>query len=287
MAAITTDNTNIPQFKAIPQEGQARDMKVAASTTIYRWSLVGLNATGYLVSYVPWAQALTPTGTPLVGIALNSVDNSSGSDGDKTCRVQTEGYFEYPLSAAAQLDIGKGVYAIDNATLTKIALNNELVGTIINIPATGVVSVELASPTVRAGIANGMMVKSRLVDFTNVVNDEVYLVHETENHNGLYLMKCWAVITEAIAHVDAAGVATIVHTLGTDTTLGCTLTCVDNDPVSDLIQGSGGQCDAGATGIAIVPVPADKAAIVKVTTVGAEAAGATGQANVFAKFAVL
>ena len=286
MAAITANNTAHMLTKHRHSDGYFVDLPVAASTAIHKDSFVGLNPTGYLTSYVPWAQGLTPTGTPLVGIACEQVA-SHASDGGNKCRVQVDGYFEYCLGSAVQADVGKCVYAIDNATLTKIGLNNELVGRIVDLNRAGYITCELAKPTTRSGIASGYMVKRRLLDVANVVNDEVYLVHETENHNGLYLAKCWAIVAEAIANVDAAAVVTIVHTLGTDTTLGCTLTVVDNDPVGDLVQGSGGVADDGATQANMVMVPADVACIAKVTTVGAEAAGATGQLDIIAKFAVL
>ena len=70
MAAITADNTAYFESKHLDHEGFKADLPVAASTVIYRNSLVGLNATGYLVSYLPKAQAAVPTYAPLMGVAF-------------------------------------------------------------------------------------------------------------------------------------------------------------------------------------------------------------------------
>ena len=58
---------------------------VAASTTIYAGALVGLNSAGYLVP-------MSGTGQRVVGIANETVDNSSGANGDKTCGADTGVY---------------------------------------------------------------------------------------------------------------------------------------------------------------------------------------------------
>lgn len=283
--AITADNTVAFETKLLDHEGMKCDLPVAASTVIYKNSLVGLNATGYLVSYVPWEQALTPTGTPFIGIALEHVASQT-SDGDKRCKVLVDGFFEYTLTGAAQADVGKPVYASDNSTLAIARANNELVGRMVDYPAANKALVELASPTERAGIAGGIMYKVREVDFANVVNDEMYFVHEVENHNGMYLNTAFGIITEEFVCTSAAGVATFVHTLGTDTTLGCTLTGVNAGPVNDLIQGAGGLAADGASTANMIPIPADVAVIAKITTVNA-GGDIAGKANICASFILI
>ena len=183
--------------------------------------------------------------------------------------------------------MGKIVYALDNATLTKIAMNNEMVGKIVDLPRAGYITCELAKPTARTGIAGGSLTVVRQISLVTLLNDEMYLIHETQNHSTFILTKCWAIVSTAIKQADAAAVVTIAHTLGTDTSLGCTLTVVDNDPIGDLVMGTGGLADDGATSANMVAVPADVACIAKVTTLGAEAAGTTGVIDLVAKFAVL
>ncbi|MCK5641156.1 MAG: hypothetical protein KAJ19_10175 [Gammaproteobacteria bacterium] len=289
------------QTKQMLADGYAADLPVAATTAIYKGSLVGWNTTGYLTSYVPWAQALTPTGTPFVGIALESVASQT-SDGDKKCRVQVSGVFEYALSAAAQLDVGKPVYALDNATLIKSALpatlttagGYELVGVIVGIPSAGNVLVDMGTPLSRNPWASGQMTVTRRVDVANVANDEVYLVHETQNHNGLYLVSCNALITEVFQTSTASAVVTIRHTVGTDTDMGVALTFIDSAVVDDLVLGVGGcllgAADTGGAGINadtanMIPVPADKGVVAKVTTIAAGGT-ITGAADIVATFAV-
>lgn len=288
MTAITADNVEHFETKTIPLEGMQVDLPVAASTVIYKNSFVGYNAAGFLVSYIPYAQtATTAVGTPFVGIALEAVASQTLA-GDATCRVQVSGYFEYALTAAVQLDIGKPVHAIDNATLSKVALNNGYVGNIIGFPSAANVLVDMGTPTSRSGLAGGILWKRCSVDLDGTVNTEVYLVHETENHGGLQLNTVYAIVTEVIAGDQAAPVITIGHTAGTGTTLQATLTGVDNGPVADLIQGAGtGIAADNATAANLIPVPVDVAVVAKLTTRTDDAGANTGIATVVASFIVL
>lgn len=297
MAAITADNPAFFETKQMLVDGYFADLPVAATTAIYKGSLVGFNATGYLVSYVPWAQAAVPTGTPFVGIATEAVASQT-SDGDKKCRVQVAGMFTYALSAAAQLDVGKPVYALDNATLIKshvpaaIATGGgyELVGVIVAIPATGYVTVDMGTPLSRKPYASGLITVTRRIDIAgDAGNEEVYLIHETENHNGLYLHSANSVNTEVFQTSTASAVVTLVHTRLTDTTLGCTLTYPDSSPAvpPDLITGVGGVMVSGvaADNDNLILIPADVAVIAKVTTVAAGGT-ITGAADITATFAI-
>ena len=101
MAAVTADNTEHMETKQILADGFFVDYPVAASTVIYKDTFVGLNATGYLTSYVAPAvyTGATATGTSFRGIAIEHVA-SQATDGLATCRVQVEGYFEYCLADA-------------------------------------------------------------------------------------------------------------------------------------------------------------------------------------------
>lgn len=63
--------------------GTPVDMKVAASTLIEEGHAVSLDSSGYLIP-----AADTASTTP-IGIAMETVDNSSGSDGDLSALVRT------------------------------------------------------------------------------------------------------------------------------------------------------------------------------------------------------
>lgn len=288
MSAVTADNTEFMRTKQLRPDGMIIEIPVASSTIIFKDTFVGLNAAGFLVSYVPWAQALTPTGTPLAGIAIEHI-TSQTSDGDAVCKVQVEGYFAYALTAGAQLDVGKTVCALDNATLTKVQANNEPVGRIVGIESSAVIIVELASPTVRSGWLGGMKTVVREIDYGGVVSDEVYLIHETENHNGIVLVSIQGIVTEQHEATTAQGIVTIVHTLGTDTTMGATSLAIDSGPINDLSMFTGGQMIAGATTASandLVPAPADKAVIAKLTTVSDDGSLA-GKEKLVARFVAL
>lgn len=77
MPALTADR-NTPK-----KDGIIVEMPVAASTKIYAGSLVCANASGYVIP------AADTAGLTFLGVALNAVDNSAGSNGDKTVLVQT------------------------------------------------------------------------------------------------------------------------------------------------------------------------------------------------------
>ncbi|KKN05156.1 hypothetical protein LCGC14_1090130 [marine sediment metagenome] len=294
MTAITADNLSHFKTKIIPVDGMTVDLPVAASTVIYKDSFVGFNAAGYLVSYIPWAQATTPTGSPFVGIALQHI-TSQTSAGDALCKVQISGYFEYALTAAAQLDIGKPVFALDNATLTKLHVpaavatggGHEFVGTVVGIPSSANVLVDMGTHSSRQAYAAGLITVTRRLDVADVVNVEVYLLHETQNHNGAYLVSANAFVTEAFVTTSASAVVTLAHTLGTDTTLGCTITCITSAPVADLIAGIGGVMISGAAASNdnLILVPADKGVVAKVTTV-ATGGTITGAIDITATFAI-
>lgn len=301
MAAITADNVSFFETKQMLPDGYAADIPVAASTAIYKGSLVGYNAAGYLVSYIPWAQATTATGTPFVGIALEAVASQAAA-GDKTCRVQVAGIFTYALSAAAQLDIGKPVYALDNATLIKSAVpvavatggGYELVGIIVDVPATGVVTVDMGTPLSRSPFPSGLITVTRRFDVGSVtIGDQVYLIHETQNHNGLYLHSCNAFVTEIISSAGGDAIVTIGHTLTTGTTLTCTLTTptgmAAGDQVLGIVGSLMGAADVAgaawnATNAAMIVVPVDVAVIAKLTTIPITAP--TGAIDIVATFAI-
>lgn len=94
------------------QDGSIRSYPVAASTKIYQGTLVFLTASGY-------ADDDTATGVNgFLGIAKEYVDNSSGSAGDLSVEVYTEGDFELVGGGTyTQANVGDIVYAEDNFTI--------------------------------------------------------------------------------------------------------------------------------------------------------------------------
>ena len=85
---------------------------VKGSTTIYKGSgVMVISGTGYAIP-----AADTSSGISL-GVAIESCDNSSGSDGDKYVRVRKDGKHSFTCTGATVADIGKDVYASDDTTV--------------------------------------------------------------------------------------------------------------------------------------------------------------------------
>lgn len=115
---------------------ELRTVEVAAGEHIYKGALVEWSATGY-------ARGVTGGGL-FAGIAYEEGDNSSGSDGDVSVRVQTVGDFGLSLTSAAQSDMGRAVYASDDATLTFDPSAATFVGYVRGVPAAGQIVLRLA-----------------------------------------------------------------------------------------------------------------------------------------------
>lgn len=118
------------------ETGDFNEFDVAASTTIYEGSMVGDNASGY-------ARALT-AGDPFLGHADEKVDNSSGAAAAERVRVLgPERYrLEVTLASVAITDVGKNVYASDDATVTLTQGSNSYVGQVARYVTTNTCVVE-------------------------------------------------------------------------------------------------------------------------------------------------
>jgi hypothetical protein len=286
MAAITADNTTIPETKVIPVDGMIVDYPVAASTAIYKNSFVGLNATGYLTSHVAATAAATasgaaPNGTRFVGIALEAIASQT-SDGDATCKVQIDGYFQYTLASVAVTDVGNPVFMSTNADLTATARTGQCCGYIVQREAANTALIRL-DPFLALDTGKLLTVTTAAIDLATV-NDKILLVHETQNPTGLLLCTCSAYCTTTHLCTTTAGIITLQHTA--DTTLGCTLTVTNEAPIGDLVVGSGGSLwnPASATDDNIIIVPAGVQVNAEVTTASNEGAVEQGEVIICATF---
>lgn len=107
---------------------ELRSFGVKGAAHIYKGGFVGLDTNGYARALVAGDQA--------VGVAYEEKDNTSGSDGDASVRVFTQGDFSHALTGAALSNIGDAVYASSDDTLTFTATSNSLVGICMDSPAT-------------------------------------------------------------------------------------------------------------------------------------------------------
>lgn len=127
------------------QLGEIEEYPVIAADIIYEGAAVGENGLGY--------------SRPLValdvfqGFALEQVDNSAGSAGDKRVRVRTRGRVVLAISGIAiTANDRPAVYASDDNTFTLTALSNSLIGYVSRWVSTGVAVVEFDAGLVRAAL---------------------------------------------------------------------------------------------------------------------------------------
>jgi len=105
------------------EEGIYNEIPVAATTKIYEGAVVSLSS-GYAKGYAG-------TDTIFLGIAARQADNSAGSAGAITVKVQQSVHYrQVTLASVAITDVGVAVYASDDATYTKTSTSNLLVGKI-------------------------------------------------------------------------------------------------------------------------------------------------------------
>ena len=104
--------------------GEYQDYGVVASDIIYEGAIVGISS-----GYARPLQA----GDTYLGIATETVDNSSGSAGDKNVRVATTVPFKMAVTGVSDVtSITLPVYASDDDTLTLTESTNSLVGIVLD-----------------------------------------------------------------------------------------------------------------------------------------------------------
>ena len=106
-------------------------MKACRNEHIYKGAFISFETTGHV--------APLTAGELFAGIAYEECDNSAGSNGDKSVRCYTQGDFKLSLSGATLADIGKAVYASDDATLTLTSTDNTFIGHVIDVPSSGTI----------------------------------------------------------------------------------------------------------------------------------------------------
>lgn len=109
------------------QQGITRPYKMAASTKLYGGSSVSLNTAGFAKLGADTASE------KFVGVARDTVDNTTGANGDKDVIVWTSGVFDFNFSGTAvQANVGVKCYLVDDNTVALVATttNDLLVGTI-------------------------------------------------------------------------------------------------------------------------------------------------------------
>lgn len=271
MATLTADRTVFPAHKQVIDGAHFIDLPVAATTVIYRGGFVALDASGDLVMYVAPVPAATQVGNKFIGIAQQHITSQTAA-GDKKCRVQIHGSIDYTLSGVTKADVGKPVFVTDSGAIGIAASQNPLLGWITDLADTNLAQIRMAGTW-----DPNSPIFTRISGLFDVAssNERALLVHESENHNGILPFFLAAIVTTQVDLESTNSVISLVHTTGTDTTMGSIITTVDNVPAGDLLVDSG--CltiSQGAANGAIIAAPADKAIIAKLTTLGTGATAA-------------
>ena len=120
-----------------PYDSQRKDgiiisHKMAAGAKVYAGAMVCVNSAGYALN------ASDASGLRMLGVAVDTVDNTSGDDGGRSVRVYKKGTFAFADTGAVQSDLGKVFYIVDNKTVTNAS-------TTAGIPAG--ICVETVTPT--------------------------------------------------------------------------------------------------------------------------------------------
>jgi len=109
-------------------------MGIIAADIVYEGAMVGDNAAGY-------GRPLT-AGDVFVGHAVSKVDNAAGAAGAKTITLRTGRYRMEVALVGLITDVGRPVYASDDAVVTFVAPSNSYVGVITRYVSATVMEVE-------------------------------------------------------------------------------------------------------------------------------------------------
>jgi hypothetical protein len=125
-------------------------LDVAASTTIYKGSMVARDASGNAVP------ASAAQGLRILGRAEEKVDNSAGIAGAKTVKIR-KGVYSFAngatTDALTKADIGRKIYASDDQTLARTSSkgNRPVAGIMVGLESSSKIFVELGGPDPEPG----------------------------------------------------------------------------------------------------------------------------------------
>ncbi len=128
MTALVTDANRSYEL------GDINQLPIKGGSVIYEGAAVGSNSSGYAKSIA--------SGDKFVGFADEHIDNSGGSDGEKTIRLRKKGSILLEISGITLADINKSVYATDDNTFTLSDSSSVYIGQISRIDSSGLTLVE-------------------------------------------------------------------------------------------------------------------------------------------------
>lgn len=126
-------------YDARRKDGVLVAYPVAAGAHVHKGGLIAVAATTGLAQ--PAADA---AGVTFVGIAYEDMDNTGGAAGAKLVRLLKTGVFTYAKTAAAQTDVGKTAFVVDDATVSTAATaDNVACGVVVGVPDAASVQVRI------------------------------------------------------------------------------------------------------------------------------------------------
>jgi hypothetical protein len=150
------------------KESGLQSFPVAGSSTqIYKGAFVCLNTSGYLVA------AADTEGLRFVGVAYENVLNA-GSDGDKTCRVHTEGVFQKPATSITQAMVGRKMFVVDDATMDESSTNKVEIGTLVSYDSTTSGWVDIGRRDLLLGLQDHLAINTDLATKTVRLNNKTF-----------------------------------------------------------------------------------------------------------------
>lgn len=130
-------------YEAKRQDGVILDYPVKASTTIYKGGLLQIETSGDGQGYV--SPLSDGTNRRFVGVAVEGVDNSDGSNGDETVRIYKTGVYQYTKDSAVQTEVGDAAYGHDDNTIGTSTTNDVYVGRIVGLVDSSTVKLQIDS----------------------------------------------------------------------------------------------------------------------------------------------
>lgn len=117
------------------QEGVVVALPMAA-VKVYKGAILTFNSAGYA--------DVADASETFAGIAMETVDNSAGSAGDKTVKVVREGIVTVGKSSAVQADCGLNAFVTDDSTVhTTSAAGLTPIGVVVGLVSSSAVRVHL------------------------------------------------------------------------------------------------------------------------------------------------
>ena len=117
-------------YDARRKDGALVSYPLGAGVHVHKGGLVAVAAATGLVQ-----PASDSAGLVFAGISYEDADNTLGAAGALAVRVLKTGVFTYAKTGAAQTDVGKTAFALDDATVSTAATtDNVACGTVVGVP---------------------------------------------------------------------------------------------------------------------------------------------------------